>query len=436
MKFTISPPDWQILCVDDDLIYTVMYERYLKEAGYQVYIADSGEAALELVQHHTPDLIITDVVMPGMDGLALSQKLREDKRFATAIILVISGTRKDGETAVQALDGGADDYLLKPFHKEEFLAKVRSFLRIKALQDEMGKKNRALQETLIELEREKEILNSTLKQLSLISDRLEAQNEKLNAAHQEQVRRFDSLVTILSTLIENRLKYHRGHAAKVAEIVTFIAKKLELSDTEIRQLEIAALLHEIGKFGIPDKLIEKRPDEYSISEKEILEQHPVSGAELLKKYPGFETVSKIIRHIHERYDGNGVPAQLKADAIPLGSRIISVANYFESRHRQDPDADFAEELYYHSQTRFDPGIVRLMVQYIEKYHHSNDEDILNMRLYDLKPGMVLAQDVYTKSGIKLMLKDTQLTNELIERIARYNRIDPIETDIYIKKVKN
>jgi putative nucleotidyltransferase with HDIG domain len=435
MKFTISPPDWQILCVDDDVIYTVMYERYLKEAGYQVRIADSGESALELVKNYTPDLIITDVVMPGIDGLELSQRLREDPRFSTAIILVISGTKKDGETAVLALDGGADDYLLKPFNKDEFVAKVRSFLRIKALQDEMSKKNKTLQETLIELEREKEILNSTLKQLSLISDRLEAQNEKLNAANQEQIRRFDSLVTILSTLIENRLKYHRGHAAKVAEIAAYMAKKLDLADTDIRQIEIAALLHEIGKFGIPDKLIEKRPDQYSISEKEILEQHPVSGADLLKSYPGFETVSKIIRHIHERYDGNGVPSQLKADAIPLGSRIISVANYFESRQRQDASADFAEELLYHSQTRFDPGIVRLMNQYIEQYHRDNSEDIYNMRLYDLKPGMVLAQDVFTKSGIKLMLKDTKLTEELIERVARYNRIDPIETDIFIQKVK-
>ena len=436
MKFTISPPDWQILCVDDDVIFTLMYERYLKEAGYQVLIADSGESALELVKIHTPDLIITDVVMPGIDGLTLSQRLREDDRFANTIILVISGTKKDGETAVQALDGGADDYLLKPFHKDEFLAKVRSFLRIKALQDEMGKKNLKLQETLIELEREKEILNSTLKQLSLISDRLEAQNEKLNVINQEQARRFDSLVTILSALIENRLKYHRGHAAKVAEISTFVAKKLNLPANEIRQIEIAALLHEIGKFGIPDSLIEKHPKDYSASEKEILEQHPISGADLLNNYPGFETVAKIIRHIHERYDGNGLPSQLNADAIPLGSRIIAVANYFESRHRQDASADFSEELYYHSQTRFDPAIIRITIQYIEQYHQSNTDDVLNMRLYDLKPGMELAQDVFTKSGIKLMLKDTKLTEELIERVARYNRIDPIETDIFIKKVKN
>lgn len=432
MRFSIIPPNWKILCIDDEPSYILMYKKYLNEAGFQVTTADSAENGLKLLADYTPDLIITDLVMPGIDGIKLSQIIREDPRFETTIIVMISGTRKDGETAIQAPDTGADDYLLKPFNREEILAKIRSFLRIKYLQDESRNKNIQLEKLLKEIKSEKETLDATLRQLSIISDRLEEQNEKLKDANKQQEKGLESLVKILSNLIENRLKYHRGHAKKVAEISRYIAAELKIPEHDIVFIEVASLLHEIGKFGISDELIEKTPDLYSEAEKNILENHPVIGANLLENFPGFSSIADTIRHIHERYDGKGWPNKLKADAIPVGSRIIAAANFYESLIRQNLDIDIEAELETHSQRRFDPTVVKFLKKYIGTVDLKSGEKVYEIRSFDLEPQMILAKDVFTKTGIKPMPKDTQLTEELIERITLYNKIDPIETQIYIK----
>ncbi len=436
----------KILCVDDDPTFLLLYKKYLSESGYEVKTGSSAEEGLETLSGFKADIIISDMVMPGMSGLDFCQKIRKMPEFSTAIFLLVSALKTNAEDAVTGLEGGADDYIVKPFDKSGFLAKIKAFLRIKSLQDKLSGSNEKLARTLDQLQtqqqeleiknkellQEKEVINSSYKQISIMAKRLEESNQELEGSYHQQQHNLRSTINMLSTLIEGRRQGHRGHAKTVAEISSYIAKNMKLDAALVKDVENAALLHEIGKFGIPDSLAMKKPNEYTSQEKDVLSQHPVRGAELLADYSGFEGVALIIRHFHEQYDGSGEPDGLAGKAIPVGSRIICVANFYENIvYRSDIDDPFPI-LDKYAGTVYDPAVINYLRHYVEEYKPEIASPTLQLSIYELEPGMELIQDVYTKSGIKLVHRNTVLDKEAIERISKYNKIDPLEDHFYVK----
>jgi len=449
MEDTDTQKKSKILCVDDNRATIYLYENFLSLPNYQVKTALSAEEGFELAKKFIPDLIISDVVMPGIDGLEFCKKVRSVPFLASSIFLLASSLKVKVEDAIEALKGGADDYIIKPFNKDELIAKINAFLRIKSLQDDLIETNQKLQKTLrsledykIELEkkneelvREKQMLENSLKQISLMVEERERTNKELEQLNKIREGNFNSLVNILSTLIESRRQYHRGHAKKMAEISTFIAQKFGLTEEEIRNIKIASSLHEIGKFGISDKLAMKSPKDYTEQEKDLLERHPVVGASLLTDYSGFEEVALIIRHCHEHVDGTGIPDNLKKDEIPIGSRIIAVAGIFDNivNRSENGTVDSAFDAIEKAVgIKYDATVVYYLHQYAREYISETDEKTKETRIYELEPGMVLASDIFTKSGLKLVPKDTVLNDESINLIVRYNKTDPIEETVFIK----
>ncbi|MCK5520672.1 MAG: response regulator [Candidatus Marinimicrobia bacterium] len=436
----------KILCIDDDPTFLLLYKKYLKEEGFEVKVGKSAEEGMELLNDFSPDMIISDMVMPGMSGLDFCKTIRNIPKYSSIIFLLVSALKTNAEDAVSGLEGGADDYIIKPFDKSNFLAKIKAFLRINQLQNKLSSSNKTLENTLEkikiqqseleiknkELVQEKENINASYKQISIMAQQLEDNNKKLESSAHQQQHNLHSTINILSTLIEGRRQGHRGHAKTVAEISSYIAKKMELGVDYIRDVETASLLHEIGKFGIPDSLALKRPSEYTNQEKDILSQHPFRGAELLEDFEGFEGVALMIKHFHEKYDGSGYPDRLAGKAIPVGSRIISVSNFYENIvYRSDIEDPFPL-LDKNAGILYDPSIINYLRQYVSEFKPEMSSPTRQLTIYELESGMEIIQDIYTKSGIKLVPRDTVLDKDAIERISKYNKIDPLEDHFYVK----
>lgn len=449
MADNISPHKPKILCVDDDNTTLLLYKKYLKDTGYVVLSATDARDGLELAKAETPDVIVSDVVMPGDTGFDFCAKVREEPRLATTIFLLASGKKTNAADSLKGVDVGADDYLMKPFEQDELIAKLKAFLRIKNLQDDLQKSNRALNkavETLnaykAELEEkntalteEKEMLENSLKQISLMVEEREKTNRELAHANQNHEKDIGSLIAILSDIIESKRQYHRGHSKKVAEISVFIATALDLSETEIRDIEIAALLHELGKLTIPEDLAMKNPENYTQQEMDFLVQHPAKGAKALEKFTGFGNVAEIIRHFHENYDGSGCPDNLRGDDIPIGARIIAAANLFDNLLFRKQDGNAAATFAILDDlmgARFDPAIGHYLHQYARAHPPDETARTRELQLYELQPGMTLASGIYTINGTKLLPIDTVLTESAINRLANYNKTEPIKDTVFIK----
>lgn len=439
----------KILCVDDDQTSILICRKFLSQPCFEVKTALSGEDGLKIAREFIPDIIVSDVVMPGMDGLEFCRRARNETTLLTSVFLLMSSQKTEVEDAVDALEGGADDYLVKPLNKDEFVAKIKAFLRIKRLQDslmetnqKLGKAVQSLNEYKLRLEekneelaQDKKILENSLKQISLMARELETANNGLKELNKIREEALKNITNLLSTLIESRRQYHRGHAKNVAEISVYIAEKMGLSDNETRDIKIASLLHEIGKFGISDELAMKNPKEHTEQERDILSQHPVTGASLLSEYPGFEGISHIIRHCHEWLDGTGVPDRLKGDDIPIGSRIITVANLYDNIVNRSRDGTVKKAFSLIEEgigTRYDASVAHCLRRYSEEKQSGSDEKLKEMRIYELEPEMILASDLYTMKGMKLMNGGTVLTKESIGKIIRYNKIDPLEEKVFVK----
>ncbi len=450
MNSRSNHPKAKILCVDDDRNILHLYTRFLEQAGYEVQTAPNASQGFEAALDFRPDLIVSDVVMPEETGYDFCRRVRNHPDLAKCIFILSSAQLKDSDDAIKGLDEGADDYLYKPVRRAALLAKIRNFVRIKQLQDSLVATNRKLNETVgelkiykaelerknAELNNEKQILENSLKQISLLVKEREATNQQLEALNRTREDNFQSLITILATLQEAKRQYHRGHTEKVAEIASFIATQLQLAPSEVEDIEIASRLHEIGKLALPDELTMKNPEAYTERDRGFLSQHPVKGADLLENYAGFQNIARIIRHYHENIDGTGIPDGLKGEAIPIGSRIIALAGIFDNivyRKKGGTIDEAFQVIEAKAGSRFDPQLVFYLHKYAMAYPPDDTPNAMKaVSLYDLKPGMILAAGVFSKNGMKLLPLDSVLSEASIGQIAQYHRTDPLEEIVFIR----
>jgi len=298
--------------------------------------------------------------------------------------------------------------------------------------DELKK---GLEETAGELGRTKEMLAHSLKQISMMVAERERTSKEVAQLNQIQDENFHALVSILSDAIESKFRYRRGHSKKVAEISVFLAREENLPEEAVRNIETAALLHEVGKLSLPDELAAKDAGEYTRIEKDLLINHPAAGASLLKKFAGFKKVAHIIRHIHEKVNGNGVPDRLRQSDIPIGSRIIAAANIFDHLvHRKtESDARKAFEVIEDKVgSSLDGKFVFYLQKFSEKYPRSDAEKPRSMNLFELESGMELAAGIFTLGGAKLLPVNTVLTDESIRQVAQYAKGEPVMETVFIK----
>jgi len=407
--------------VDDDPAMVKVVGKILGNALgpelIEFHEAVSGEKGLKIADELLPDIVICDINLPGMNGFEFCRKIRQSGLRATVILM--SAYDENEDYAIEAQESGADAFLIKPIKKGELLFVVNFILRIEHLNETVLGKNHELEDSLARLRQAHE--------------KMSGMNDELQEDKRQLAERFDSTVGLLTNIIELNQSEHRGHSERVAEIAVFIAQKMKMPKGAIENLRTAARLHELGIVSLPrDETVEEALDE---GKSRPVTSHPVVAEMLLKGFAGFESVAELIRHMHENVDGSGKPDGLVGEQIPVGSRILSAASFYDHYIVSHPDSSILEVLKKVEQsngTWFDENVVSFLSDYALSQNPNDDEKTLSCSVFALKEGMVLASDIYSESGINLLRKGTVLDRDMVNKILKFNNVDPIAGQVQVK----
>ncbi|MBI2461068.1 MAG: response regulator [Candidatus Rokubacteria bacterium] len=273
-----------VLVVEDEPVVREVLAEQLGELGYRVLTAASAEAALEVLDGTTPDLVLTDVHMGGLSGVQLCRRLKADPRLQLTPVVILTGVA-DLDSRLAGLAAGADDFFAKPVEFVELQTRLGALLRVKFLLD--------------------------------------------------QLERAEGVITTLGLTIEARDPYTAGHCERLARYAVALGEALGVDPPTLKALKLGGYLHDLGKIAIPDGLLLK-PGRLDPEERKRIQVHPVVGAELVVGLKTLEAVRPLIRHHHERWDGSGYPEGLEGKAIPLGARIMAVVDVYDALRTARP----------------------------------------------------------------------------------------------------
>lgn len=419
-------PGWKILCVDDEPNILSALRRLFRQAGYQVFTANSGAEGLQLLAQESIDLIISDMRMPEMDGATFLGHARE--RWPETIRILLTGYADIASTVAAINKGEIYRYIAKPWDDADVLVTVRHAFERKALELE---KLRLEKLTLEQNEALRE-LNATLEQ------KVEQRTAELRRAHDKLKISFLTSIKVFSNLIDMREKTVAGHSRRVAELSRKIATQMQQPAETAQHIFIAGLLHDIGKIGFPDQLLRKPHTQMSSDELALLHQHPASGEMALMSLEEIRPAAILLRHHHERFDGKGYPDGLAGQRIPLGARILALANDFDALQigtvtGKPMDAESAKANILEGRwTRYDPEVVDAFIQITGPLQAPVATDV-GLNAADLIPGMVLARDLLNPNGLLLLGADHALTPKMIRLIHELAKAQNDEMTVYVTR---
>ena len=306
-----------ILIADDNEVLRTALDEMLSMAGFVVLTAANGREAISRMDYITPDIIVSDITMPEMDGYAFFEAVRARPEWLSIpfIFLTARGTKRE---IITGKDLGAEDYLVKPIHRDELLSAVRAKL------------NRSNQLRIIRLR--------------------EA---------------YESSLMMLANAIEVRDSYTRGHVERVRDYALLMAQQMGWGTVQLNRLRFGAILHDIGKIHIRESILRKK-GKLSEQEWQLIREHPITGAEMVKDIPYLQDALPIIIHHHEYWDGSGYPHGLAGQDIPPTARIVVVADAFDAMTTDRPYqpsktlAEALEEIVAYAGIKYDPEVVEAL----------------------------------------------------------------------------
>lgn len=301
-----------ILIADDMEHNRIILGEFLTKMGYEVIVTCDGQEALDKTYECYPDLLLLDVIMPRLNGFEVTEKLKNDHNTKIIPIVLITALN-ELEHKIKAMECGADDFLNKPYDEMELGARVRSLLRVSEYNHYMRNYQKELE---IEVSKKTKALSDALQQIKNVS---------LETIHR------------LTSAAEYKDDETGEHIKRIGDYSAVIAKGMGYNDEEIENLLYAAPMHDIGKIGVPDKILLK-PGKLDDDEWDIMKKHTNIGAEILKGSSAeYIKVAEIIAYYHhERWDGTGYPEGLKGEEIPLSARIVAVVDVFDALVSERP----------------------------------------------------------------------------------------------------
>jgi putative two-component system response regulator len=274
----------KILIVDDNATNVELLCAHLKPYNYTLQLAYDGDEALKKIEQDPPDLVLLDLMMPRVSGYEVCQSIKKNKKTQLIPVIVITALKEVGDK-IKAIEMGADDFLMKPFNKVELITRIKSLLKLKTLYDD------------IEMS--------------------------------------EDIIFTLADLLEAKDIYTRGHSERVARYSVALAQFIGLSEGEQEVIRRGALLHDIGKIGVRESVLNK-PDKLSMEELAHIRSHPARGCEICKTLKSLQNSLSIIRHHHERFDGRGYPDGISQNEISLGARIVSIVDTYDAMTSNRP----------------------------------------------------------------------------------------------------
>jgi putative two-component system response regulator len=313
-----EPP--RVLVIEDDQSLRALLTVLLEREGFHVRTASDGEAGLAAVHEHNPDVVILDVGLPRMDGLEVTRRLRANRSTRTLPIILLTA-RASIDDMVAGLDAGADDFIGKPFERPELLARVRSGLRMR-----------------------RAVLGMETAQ---------------------------AVVSALANAVEAKDLVTEQHCARLAVVAARLCERLGLGVDEREAITYGALLHDVGKIGIPEALLSKTgpltPDDWV-----VLRRHPEIGERICLPLGLSQSFAPIVRHHHERWDGGGYPDGLRGATIPVGARIVALADAYDAMTHDRPyrpafpTAYALDEIRQQSGRQFDPELTEPFITCLDE----------------------------------------------------------------------
>jgi response regulator RpfG family c-di-GMP phosphodiesterase len=425
----------KVLLVDDEENILRSLKRLLMEEEIEVLTATSGDKALAALEGYKDiGLIISDQRMPGLTGVDF---LEQAKKIRPQAIRILLTGYSDINAAVDAINrGGASKYLTKPWKDEEIIMNVREACRTYVLMEKNKRLSAIVQQQNEELNRWTQELEIMVQEHTM---ELSRQNDELKKLNTRQKGNFNSIISSLSALIELRDKDVRNHSRNVAEISSKIAVAMGLPKDEVEIILVASLLHDIGKIGLADSLIMKEINELTPEGWKEFCLHPVRGQAAIDSIEDLREAGILIRHHHETYDGTGFPDGLHGDDIPMGARIMAMADFFDRSMGRVFSVTAIDQTLLATQEelekKFDPRIFPYLQKPVTDLYKRLLASAKNVErefeVIDLKEGMMLSRDVKSGTGLLLLSKGVRLDGSAIEAIKRYYRIDPPPRGVFV-----
>ncbi len=426
-----------LLLVDDEPSILSALRRLFRPQGYRIFTAESGAAGLAILEQETIDLVISDMRMPEMDGATFLKAVRQ--RWPRAMRILLTGYADITSTVSAINEGEIYRYIAKPWDDTEMLTVVREACERQRLESE----NRRLTALTQAQNDELKTLNASLEQK--VAERTAELRQALSfveQAHGELKKSFMTSVQVFAGLIELRSgpagKQLAGHGRRVAEHARAVARRLALSDGEAQNIMLAGLLHDIGKIGLPDDLLGKPWNTLSGEQRALVMKHPAIGQNILIGIERFRDTALIVRHHHECYDGSGYPDRLAGLAIPLGARILMVANDYDALQvgtlvqRSLKPAEALDFIAENSGKRYDPGVVEVFVKLIGETLKEGPVE-LPLRTMHLKPGMTVSRDLMHRDGYLLLAAGSVLKAEIISQLVRMEQVEQHNLTVHIRQ---
>ncbi|RKI84450.1 diguanylate cyclase [bacterium 0.1xD8-71] len=320
-----------ILIVDDDRL-TLSTAQTLLGNEYKVVAVNSGRQAYKYLERHVPDLILLDINMPEISGFEVMKSLQADERWRKIPVIFLTADRSV-ETEIECFRVGAFDFISKPFEPQIMMSRIKSSIELDGYRKDL---QRRLDEKTKEMER------ITIQAIMTVANTVDAKDD-----------------------------YTKGHSMRVAAYSEILAQRLGWSEEDIQNIYYVAMLHDVGKIGVPDAVLNK-PFKLTDLEFRLIKGHTIMGAEILKDFKMFPNVSIGAKYHHERYDGKGYPEGLKGESIPLVARVIGLVDSYDAMtsnrvyRRRLNDNIVMEELERGKGSQWDPELVDIFVSLVKE----------------------------------------------------------------------
>lgn len=404
----------RVLVVDDEPDVLEITSHFLRGKGFAVTRAASGLEALRQAAEAAFEVVLLDISMPGMDGIAT---LKEFKARYSATEVIMITAHDEVETAITCMQEGAYGYLVKPLDFNQLHLEV----------------NRALEHRRMAL-----ALDDFHKNLEL---KVEERTAEVRRLHEKLKENFFTSIRVLMSLLEVYEPYMGSHLKRVGALAVEMGRALNLPEKDRADLEIAALLHDIGRVALPDEQADAGFNKLQEKHISYVKQHTIIAQHILSPSGELENVGKIIRSMHEHLDGSGFPDELRDDDIPQLSRILGVINaYDELVHRRrfthehinshdEGDAFALRHLYSVAGRHFERRIIEALEKVVEEVRIRERNEV-KLTVRELKAGMQLARDIYTHERLLLLGKGSKLTLPHIKRIEAFCLMKMVNNEFF------
>lgn len=420
-----------VLVIDDEVNVVNAIKRTLRSENYRVEVCTEPLESIALAKQFKPLVVLCDMRMPAMDGAQVFAALRSELPLAAKILLTGYADIKSTIAAIN--QGEIDRYLTKPWNDDELREVIRQQMDLAALRYERANlthslacKVKELRELNHELDRRVESRTQEIYQANLF----------LEQSYQQLHTQFLNAVKVFSNLIEMSSPLMAGHGSRVAELARFIGLEMKLLDSEVQNLYTAGLLHDIGKIGLPEKILSMPYTQLDYANKLIMSRHCEKGQLALMALPELNQVASYIGSHHERVDGRGFPQGIEGSDIPMGAKILAVAEDWDELQMgllttQRLDNNQAIEFIRQGAgKRYDCEVVKALPSALKQIQSMPKRNEVVIDSEKVLPGQILSRDLFNPDGMLLMAKGGSVTTRLVEYLTNIYQRDRVSLRVY------